>query len=101
MSFEEINQRAYEQEAIPDELGSVVDVLFWQMLKMMYAAHSWGAFDREYGTAMKENLAEEYKIAKELEHDWLRCKTVLKILRQHDNPDVRASVAEIDKLDWE
>ncbi len=101
MNFEEMNQRAYEQESIPDELVSVVDVLFWQMLKMMYAAHSWGAFDRKYGIAMKENLAEEYKIAKDLERDWLRCKTALKILRQHENPDVRAVAAEIDKLDWE
>ncbi len=100
MSFEEINQRAYEQKDIPDELDSVVDVLFWQMLKMMYAAYSWGAFDREYGTAMKENLAEEYKIAKERECEWFRCMTVLKLLRRHENPEVRAIVAEVDNYTW-
>lgn len=100
MDFEEMNQRAFHKEERPETL-SPVDDLFYFTLQMLYLLHQNKLYSRAQCVEIKQNLAEEYSEYKKRELEWQRCQTVMAMLRQHENPDVRNVVAEIDKINWD
>ncbi len=100
MDFEELNQRAYEQEDIREGLLPTEEMVY-PVLKKLYEQNEKGFCTRECGIEIKRELEKLFSRSKEYEREWFRSVTTMKLLRRHEKPEVRAVAEEVDDYEWE
>ncbi len=75
--------------------------MVYPVLKKLYEQNEKGFCTRECGTEMKRELEKLFLKLKERDYEWFRSVTTMKLLRQHEKPEVRAVAEEVDNFEWE
>lgn len=97
MEFEDMNQRASLLEKAPDDLTPAERTIY-QALVLTYLLYRQKWISWEEGVEIKNGLARDFEQYRKMEAEWMRCQTVMKMLRRCDLPSVRGIVEQADRM---